>query len=58
VHTDDESPRQPAPDPTGPHDVPPRPFDPLPARPYRGPLIFGIVAATLELGLLLWLVSC
>lgn len=35
----------------------PRPFDQLPRR-SRGPLIFGIVAATLQMAALLWLVRC
>lgn len=36
----------------------PRPFDTLPDRPWRGPLTFGIVAATLQMGALLWLARC
>lgn len=58
MHSDDASPDQPEPDVTERQRRAQRPFDELPRRPWRGPLTFGIVAATLELGLLLWLVSC
>ena len=32
--------------------------DRAPRDPLRGPLTFGVIAATLQLGALLWLVNC
>ena len=35
-----------------------RPDHGLPRHPWRGPLTFGVVAATLQLGGLLWIANC